>query len=133
MDGHGKERWARSLRRVASTDKIREEDAMSERQRERATKQEVDGHAGSSSVAAPRGAGVERALARTSDAPLREGNTLALLKNGPDTYEDWLAAIGRARHWGHLVVLEDVVVEMNPVPRAPYGCEPVLVGVGAVL
>src|SRR5215210_8098952 len=32
-----------------------------------------------------------------------------------------------------LVVLEDVVVEMNPVPRASYGCEPVLVGVGAVL
>jgi hypothetical protein len=49
---------------------------MSEQQRERATKQEVDGHAGSSSVAAPRGAGVERALARTSDAPLREGNHL---------------------------------------------------------
>jgi cardiolipin synthase A/B len=75
---------------------------MSERQRERAYKQEVDGHADSSSVAAPRGAGVERALARTSDAPLREGNRLELLKNGPDTYEDWLAAIGRARHWVHL-------------------------------
>src|SRR5215208_7246402 len=75
---------------------------MTERQRERATKQEVDGHAGSSSVAAPRGAGVERALARTSDAPLREGNNLVLLKNGPDTYEDWLAAIVRARHWVHL-------------------------------
>src|ERR687893_1247183 len=96
------ERWARSLRRVAGTANIREEDAMSERQRERATKQEADGHAGSSSVAAPRGARVERALARTSDAPLREGNKLALLKNGPDTYEDWLAAIGRARHWVHL-------------------------------
>src|SRR5215204_1107311 len=80
---------------------------MSERQRERASKQEVDGHEGSSSVgttrgAAPRGAVVERALARTSDAPLREGNRLELLKNGPDTYEDWLAAIGRARHWVHL-------------------------------
>jgi hypothetical protein len=69
---------------------------MSERQRERATKQEADGHAGSSSAAAPRGVRVERALARTSDAPLREGNKLALLKNGPDTYEDWLAAIGRS-------------------------------------
>jgi len=33
---------------------------------------------------------------------LREGNRLELLKNGPDTYEDWLAAIGRARHWVHL-------------------------------
>src|ERR671917_263867 len=96
------ERWARSLRRVAGTANIREEDAMSERQRERATKQEADGHAGSSSVAAPRGARVERALARSSDAPLREGNKLALLKTGPDTYEDWLAAIGRARHWVHL-------------------------------
>jgi phosphatidylserine/phosphatidylglycerophosphate/cardiolipin synthase-like enzyme len=44
----------------------------------------------------------DRALARTSDAPLREGNRLALLKNGPNTYDDWLAAIGRARHWVHL-------------------------------
>ncbi len=44
----------------------------------------------------------DRALARTSDAPLWEGNRLALLKNDPNTYDDWLAAIGRARHRVHL-------------------------------
>src|SRR5215208_1927033 len=75
---------------------------MSERQTEQATTGETDGRVGSSNAAAPRSVGVERALARTSDAPLREGNRLELLKNGPDTYEDWLAAIGRARHWVHL-------------------------------
>src|SRR5829696_8221221 len=75
---------------------------MSERQTEQATTGETDGRVASSNTAAPRRAGVERALARTSDAPVREGNKLALLKNGPDTYEDWLAAIGRARHWVHL-------------------------------
>jgi cardiolipin synthase len=65
--------------------------------------QDVDVHEGpSNGAAAPRSAGVERALARTSDAPLREGNRLVLLKNGPDTYEDWLAAIGSARRWVHL-------------------------------
>ena len=45
---------------------------------------------------------LDKALARTSDAPLREGNRLALLQNGPDTYDDWLAAIGRAERWVHL-------------------------------
>jgi cardiolipin synthase len=39
---------------------------------------------------------------RTSDAPLRQGNEIGLLKNGPATYEDWLAAIARARRWVHL-------------------------------
>jgi phosphatidylserine/phosphatidylglycerophosphate/cardiolipin synthase-like enzyme len=52
--------------------------------------------------AASRGTRLEGILARTSDAPLREGNRLALLKNGPDTYDDWLAAIGRAQRWVHL-------------------------------
>jgi len=51
---------------------------------------------------APRGGRLDRALARTSDAPLREGNRLELLKNGPNTY-DWLAAIARARRWVPLV------------------------------
>ena len=41
-------------------------------------------------------------LGRVSDAPLREGNRIALLKNGPDTYDDWLAAIARAERWIHL-------------------------------
>lgn len=49
-----------------------------------------------------RGGGLDRALARTSDAPLRQGNRLALLQNGPNTYDDWLAAISRARRWVHL-------------------------------
>jgi cardiolipin synthase len=49
-----------------------------------------------------RGIRLERILGRTSDAPLREGNSLVLLENGPDTYTDWLAAIARARRWIHL-------------------------------
>jgi len=52
--------------------------------------------------AASRGTRLERILGRVSDAPLREGNWIALLKNGPDTYDDWLAAIGRAERWVHL-------------------------------
>jgi cardiolipin synthase A/B len=52
--------------------------------------------------AASRGTRLERILGRVSDAPLREGNRIALLKNGPDTYDDWLAAIGRAQRWVHL-------------------------------
>jgi cardiolipin synthase A/B len=51
---------------------------------------------------ASRGGRLDRALARTSDAPLTEGNRLALLKNGPDTYDDWFAAISRAERWIHL-------------------------------
>src|ERR671916_3396227 len=50
----------------------------------------------------PRGERLDRALARASDAPLREGNRLRLLKNGPDTYDDWLTEISRAEHWVHL-------------------------------
>ena len=45
---------------------------------------------------------LDRALARVSDAALREGNRLCLLKNGPDTYEDWLAVIAGAERWVHL-------------------------------
>ncbi len=52
--------------------------------------------------AASRGARLEGILGRVSDAPLRGGNRLALLKNGPDTYDDWLAAIARAERWIHL-------------------------------
>jgi cardiolipin synthase A/B len=52
--------------------------------------------------AASRGARLEGILGRVSDAPLREGNRLALLKNGPDTYDDWLAAIAGAKRWVHL-------------------------------
>ena len=45
---------------------------------------------------------LDRALARASDAPLREGNRLELLRNGPDTYEHWLTAISGAERWVHL-------------------------------
>ena len=51
---------------------------------------------------APSGGRLDAALERHSAAPLREGNRLALLLNGPDTYDDWLAAIGRAERWVHL-------------------------------
>jgi cardiolipin synthase A/B len=44
----------------------------------------------------------QQAMWRTSNAPLRHGNEIGLLKNGPATYEDWLAAIGGARRWVHL-------------------------------
>jgi cardiolipin synthase len=45
---------------------------------------------------------VQRAFERVSDAPLREGNRLSLLKNGPHTYDEWLEEIGRAKKWIHL-------------------------------
>ena len=45
---------------------------------------------------------MEGILGRVSDATLREGNRLALLENGPATYDDWLQAISRAKHWIHL-------------------------------
>ena len=57
---------------------------------------------GGAAADVPRGERLDRALARASDAPLRGGNRLALLKNGPDTYDEWLAAIRRAERWVHL-------------------------------
>src|SRR5215208_3500723 len=51
---------------------------------------------------ASRGARLEGILGRVSDAPLRDGNQVALPRNGPDTYDDWLAAIARAERWIHL-------------------------------
>ena len=44
----------------------------------------------------------QRALWRTSEAPLRQGNEVGLLKNGPAAFEDWLAAIAGAKAWVHL-------------------------------
>src|SRR5215207_701800 len=52
--------------------------------------------------AALRGARLEGILGRVSDAPLREDNRISLMKNGPDTYDDWLGAIARAQRWIHL-------------------------------
>ena len=45
---------------------------------------------------------LDRAMARVSDSPLRYGNELRLLENGPRTYEDWLAEIRNAQRWVHL-------------------------------
>jgi len=45
---------------------------------------------------------LDRALTRVSGAPLRYGNSLVLLHDGPATYDDWLAAIGRAQRWVHI-------------------------------
>ncbi|CAA9243952.1 MAG: putative phospholipase D family protein, partial [uncultured Chloroflexia bacterium] len=50
----------------------------------------------------PRDPGIQRALQRISNAELRTGNSLALLQDGPATFDDWLGAIGRARRWVHL-------------------------------
>lgn len=45
---------------------------------------------------------LSRAISRVGSAPLRAGNRLTLLQNGPATYEDWLSAIAQAKHWVHL-------------------------------
>ena len=45
---------------------------------------------------------VSHAVTRLSEAPLREGNALTLLRDGPATYDDWLTAIKRAQQWIHL-------------------------------
>src|SRR5512132_419577 len=52
--------------------------------------------------AASRGTRLEGILGRVSDAPLRDGNQIELLENGPDTYDHWLAAIARSQRWIHL-------------------------------
>ena len=65
----------------------------------------MDMHGRSSSSPAtptPADERLDRAMARTSEAPLRTGNRLDLLQNGPDTYDDWLGAIARAEKWVHL-------------------------------
>jgi cardiolipin synthase A/B len=49
-----------------------------------------------------RGEPLDRALGRASDAPLRRGNRLTLLENGPETFDEWLEEIGRAEKWVHL-------------------------------
>lgn len=45
---------------------------------------------------------LDRILARITDSPLRGGNRLTLLRDGPVTFDDWLKAIGRAERWVHL-------------------------------
>lgn len=46
--------------------------------------------------------GIQRAVGRVSDAELRTGNKLTLLRNGPETFDDWLDAIAKAQRWVHL-------------------------------
>lgn len=43
-----------------------------------------------------------RAMARAGEAPLREGNRLTLLRDAPETYEEWLSAIAGAERRVHL-------------------------------
>ena len=74
------------------------------------------------------GGRLDRALARASDAPLREGNRLVLLKDGPRTYDDWLAEISRAERWVHL---ENYIFRADEVGRcfAEALCEKAAEGV----
>src|SRR5215210_5127216 len=44
----------------------------------------------------------ERAMVRSSDAPLIGGNSARLLVDGPVAFNAWENAIARARHWVHL-------------------------------
>lgn len=53
-------------------------------------------------IPAPRDPRISRALARATEAPLREHNSITVLRDGPETYDDWLAEIGRAKRWVHL-------------------------------
>jgi cardiolipin synthase A/B len=53
-----------------------------------------------------RGEALDRALGRASDAPLRPGNRLTLLRNGPETFDEWLEKIGRAEKWIHLELFQ---------------------------
>jgi cardiolipin synthase len=49
---------------------------------------------------------LNRALGRASDAPLRTGNQLTLLRNGPETFDEWLEEIGGAERWIHLELFQ---------------------------
>ena len=78
----------------------------------------MDAHAydppSSATTPAQRTERLDKALERTSAAPLRIGNKLALLQNGPDTYDDWIAAIRRAQKW---VQLDNYIFQNDAVGR----------------
>jgi cardiolipin synthase len=62
--------------------------------------------------ARPAEAGLARAAARVSGAPLRHGNAVVLLRDGDENYEAWLDAITRARrqvHFENFIVADDRV------------------------
>lgn len=43
-----------------------------------------------------------RAMDRISNAQVRQGNRLTLLRDGPATYDEWLREISNAKRWVHL-------------------------------
>lgn len=45
---------------------------------------------------------LERTRTRVSDAPLPRGNSVTLLRNGPEAYDEWLRRIARAERFVHL-------------------------------
>ena len=49
---------------------------------------------------------LDRALGRASDAPLRTGNRLTLLRNGPEAFDEWLEEIEGAEKWVHLELFQ---------------------------
>ena len=57
---------------------------------------------------------LDRVRTRVSEAPLRHGNRLTVLKNGPQAYEEWLAEIGRAERWVHL---ENYIFKADEIGR----------------
>lgn len=61
-----------------------------------------DGNTAGSTGDGSRSDRLDRALGRSGDAPLRTGNRLTLLKNSPETFEEWLGEIGRAEKLVHL-------------------------------
>ncbi len=70
--------------------------------------------AGLPATAESREESLDRAFERVSDAPRREGNRLTLLKNGPQTYDEWLEEIRRAEKWVHL---ENYIFKADRVGR----------------
>ncbi|AHY46244.1 Phosphatidylserine/phosphatidylglycerophosphate/cardiolipin synthase-related enzyme [Rubrobacter radiotolerans] len=54
----------------------------------------------------PRTESLDRAFRRASEAPLRSGNRLTLLRNGPETLDEWLERIEAAERWVHLELFQ---------------------------
>ncbi|HEU0076994.1 MAG TPA: phospholipase D-like domain-containing protein, partial [Longimicrobiaceae bacterium] len=59
--------------------------------------------------------GLEAALRRASGARLHHGNSVGLLRNGREAYEEWLTEIATARRWVHL---ENYIFHEDHVGRA---------------
>src|ERR671916_294796 len=74
-------------------------------------------------AATPREGRLDRALARASDAPLREDNRLGLLKNGSHTYDDWFGCMDVPRSFWEAMRKAGVEVRAvnPPTLGAPLG------------